>query len=491
MHLRRIFSLALGLLTACAGDDSATPADRWIQTTRLEPYRPQLHFSPLAGWMNDPNGMVYFAGEYHLFYQYNPDLAFFGNIHWGHAVSTDLVHWEELPVALAPSDTLGLVYSGSAVVDAHNTSGFCAGGKPCLVAIFTHAGGDDKTQKQSLAYSNDRGRSWSEYAQNPVLTDATQKDFRDPKVFWHAPSAKWVMTLAAGNAVRLYGSPDLKAWRYLSAFTAGTEDTFECPELFELPVEGGGTRWVLKVDTFDGGPYGGSGGRYFVGGFDGATFTATQGLDAPAWLDAGKDFYAAVSWFGAPGGRTLWLGWMNNWAYAMGLPTGDWRGAMTLPRELALRKTAAGAYTLVQRPVAELEVLRAGALSLAALQGDVLEIRAVFDVSAGKTAGFRIGADTVVGYDAAAQELFVERGDGAAGAGFGGRFAGPLAPLANRVTLHVFVDKSSVEVFGNDGERVITALRFPTDDDVAVEALAKPVEFQAHRLGSMWAEVVR
>jgi fructan beta-fructosidase len=307
-------------------------------------YRPAYHFTPESNWMNDPNGMVYYAGEYHLFYQYYPEGNTWGPMHWGHAISTDLLNWEHLPIALYPDD-LGYIFSGSAVVDKDNTSGLKSGDEDVMVAIFTHhnmekeKAGTHDHQYQSIAYSNDKGRTWVKYKGNPVLAnDEKIHDFRDPKVMWHEASKQWVMTLAAGQVVKFYTSPNLLDWTYASDF--GMElgahgGVWECPDLFQMQVEGSDEkRWVLFVSINPGGPNGGSATQYFVGDFDGTNFITNQ--EETLWVDMGTDNYAGVTWSNAPDDRHLFLGWMSNWKYAQEVPTETWRSAMTLPREIKL-----------------------------------------------------------------------------------------------------------------------------------------------------------
>ncbi len=263
-----------------------------------------IHFSPGNGWINDPNGLVFYEGEYHLFYQHNASGDTWGNISWGHAVSRDLVRWEELDVALEPDD-LGLIFSGSAVVDKEDTSGFFDGGSG-LVALYTNASGKDYAQQvQSLAYSSDRGRTWTKYERNPVLPNPDNPDFRDPKVFWHGPTGRWILLLAAGDRILFYASKNLKDWTKLSEFGADSGahgGVWECPELFETPVDGdpNDTRWVLQVDVNPGFPEGGSGAQYFVGDFDGEAFTNENPPDTVLWADYGKDFYATQDWSNVP-----------------------------------------------------------------------------------------------------------------------------------------------------------------------------------------------
>ena len=443
-------------------------------SSTLEPdsLRPTYHFTAQRNWINDPNGLVYFAGEYHLCYQYNP----LGNIHrnmsWGHAVSADLLHWRELEVAI-PVEASVEAFSGGAVVDWRNSSGFGIGDLPPLVAAFTGHHTAKRLQDQRLAYSNDRGRTWRRYAGNPVL-DIGESDFRDPKLFWHAATQRWVMLLVLSHEckIQFYGSSDLKTWQYLSDFgpAGSSAGIWEVPELLELKVEDSGeSRWMLKVDIGQGGPCGGSAGQYFIGQFDGTRFVAdSSSLEtAPNWIDGGKDFYAAIAWSDAPDGRLIWIGWMNNWQYAAALPTSPWRGAMTIPRTLSLRRAAVG-HALVQRPIGQIEGLRSahqqrsdlrleGRLTLGALSA-ALEIK--LRVRLEDTAGFvvELGQHARVGYDAVTHELYVERDAAEFSTDFGGRHSRVVQPVKGILELHVFIDACSVEVFADDGACVITDL---------------------------------
>ncbi|GBQ27865.1 beta-fructosidase [Gluconacetobacter azotocaptans DSM 13594] len=466
-----------------------------------EDHRLQFHFSPPEYWMNDPNGLVYFDGEYHLFYQYNPQAAVWGPISWGHAVSRDLVHWENLPIALRP-DKWGQAWSGSVVVDWSNSSGLGSNGTPPLVALYTahnrefKAAGLTQPEGQHLAYSIDRGRTWVKYAGNPVLPNpGDERNFRDPKVAWHAASHQWVMALAEGDHSVFYGSPDLKNWRYLSAFgrsIGGHGGAWECPDLFPLTVrETGETKWVLVQSLNAGGPNGGSGVQYFVGDFDGTRFILDPQFAAAVrklggvWLDWGRDNYAVVSWSDVPAadGRRIAIGWMANWDYAAKVPTERWRGAMTLPRTLDLRKTADG-YRLFVNPVKELDTLRGaphampahvvdGPLALpvapgAASQSDML---LHFDRPAGPVRFGLIfsnarGEEFRVGYDDATGCYFSDRrkaGDRA----FSDRFAigvhsAPRASTADRIDLRLLMDASSMEMFADGGQTVMTETFFPS-----------------------------
>ncbi|MDP3433505.1 MAG: glycoside hydrolase family 32 protein, partial [Bacteroidota bacterium] len=363
-YFKTLIILLIPLLFGC----SSNSGNKMTATNSIytEQYRPQFHFTPEANWMNDPNGMVYYEGEYHLFYQYYPDSTVWGPMHWGHAISKDLVHWEHMPVAIYP-DSLGWIFSGSAVADLKNTSGLGTAENPPLVAIYTYhndklaKSGSKTPQSQALAFSTDKGRTWTKYANNPVLESPGIPDFRDPKVFWHNETAKWVMILAVQDRVHLYSSPNLIRWKFESEFGKGIGahgGVWECPDLFELKVKGSDqSKWVMLVSINPGGPNGGSGTQYFVGDYDGQHFTASS--KDTSWLDWGRDNYAGVTWADVPkeDGRRLFIGWMSNWNYANLVPTVVWRSAMTVPRELKLEESA-GKYLVVSEPVKELDQLQ-------------------------------------------------------------------------------------------------------------------------------------
>jgi fructan beta-fructosidase len=482
-----------------------------------EPWRPQFHFTPATNWMNDPNGLVYYDGEYHLFYQYNPQGDKWGHMSWGHAVSRDLLHWEHLPVALREENGI-MIFSGSAVVDWKNTSGFGKDGKPPLVAIYTGHFTKKPLQNQHVAYSNDHGRTWTKYAENPVL-DINERDFRDPKVIWHEPSQRWVMAVAwpVKRKVRLYASPDLKHWTHLSDFgpAGAVEGIWECPDLFPLAVEEK-TKWVLIVNIGSGAPAGGSGCQYFIGDFDGKELTLDPTYpkkkagqqSAPAlWLDHGPDFYAAVTWSDVPprDGRRLTIGWMSNWQYANDVPTSPWRSAMSIPRELSLRNTAEG-LRLVQKPVTELEKLRGrlhrfqgGTIEEANAWikrngpgGGPLELVIEFAPAPKGSAGVKFFNDakeeTVVGVDREQGRISIDRtrsGNVAFQSKFPRVASAPYARADGSAKLHIFVDACSIEVFVNDGEQVLTSLAFPSKTDYAVQ-LFGPHEGAVVRVLDLW-----
>ncbi len=450
-----------------------------------EPSRPQFHFSPAENWMNDPNGLVYHAGEYHLFYQYNPFGDKWGHMSWGHAVSPDLVSWEHLPVALYEEDGV-MIFSGSAVVDHQNTSGFGTPDNPPMVAIYT--GHEETRQTQHIAYSTDNGRTWTKYADNPVI-DLNMKDFRDPKVLWHEGTARWIMVVALPKEykVQFYASDDLKSWEFLSDFgpAGSTAGIWECPDLFELPIEGTSeTRWVLEVDIGSGAVAGGSGGQYYVGTFDGTTFTNDNPDDLTLWIDYGADFYAGVSFSDIPenDGRRIFLAWMNNWQYAQDIPTSPWRSAQSMPRTLQLRNTPDG-LRLTQRAVREMESLRNDALvadeqisvdgteAIAGSEAGLLEFSGTLALNDASAAGLTIkhgdgDKATIIGYDATREVLYVDRtrsGISDFHEDFAAIHEAPLKLSDGQLALHVFVDRSSVEVLADGGLVSITDRIFPEE----------------------------
>jgi len=503
--------------------DSVAPPPAAYQ----EAYRPQLSYSPARNWMNDPNGLVYHDGEYHLFYQYNPNSIECGDISWGHAVSPDLVHWLELPVALQiEKDEQGAItqsfYSGSAVVDSANTSGLGVSGQATMVAIYTSfyptamtlANGrrvQEGQQSQSLAYSRDRGRSWTQYAGNPVLElppagyRDEYREFRDPKVFWYAPEGKWVMVVVLADLRKalLYASRDLINWEFMSEFGPANAigGVWECPDLFELPVDGdaANSKWVLVINLNPGGPAGGSGAQYFIGQFDGQTFhcdprdrvaragepaaITAQPDDQVDWLDYGPDFYAAVSWNDAPGAQRVLIGWMSNWWYAKQVPTAPWRSAQSIARELALR-TIDGRVRLVQKPVDGFDQLRrqlllavegqpiaadATAPALVRTGGGPADIEVLLDPGTALRAGLKVhtgenGDETVVGYDRQLGQVYVDRsraGDASFYPGFAARHAAPVALRDGALRLRIVVDTASVTVFAGAHETVLSCQVFP------------------------------
>lgn len=467
---------AIVILAACSKDDYKQDYNPLIDDPTDEPenpkptpsgyneqYRPQIHFTPAKNWMNDPNGMVFVNGTYHLFYQYNPMGNNWGNMSWGHATSTNLIHWEEQSVALL-RDELGDVFSGSAVIDQANTAGFGAG---AMVAIYTSAG---SAQQQSIAYSTDGGKTFLRYASNPVIKN-NDDNLRDPKVFWHEATKQWVMVLAKGwkMGVEFYGSTDLRSWRHLSTFfvdlsSAGRPSIqWECPDLLKF-----GEKWVLLVSVNPGGPILGSGTMYFVGDFDGTKFTA-DALDYPLWLDYGMDNYAGVTWSNT-GDRKILIGWMNNWQYAGDVPCSPWRSAFTLPRELKLVEYS-GKPLLANTVVKEIESIADSWKTTASDidAKDAYQLRLTINLDKNSTVTLKNGADERFVFDINASErtLTAHRTAVSGKTSFNGFFSipsmqAPLKVTGNSVTLDIFVDQSSVEIFTQEGTMAMTNLVFPT-----------------------------
>ena len=448
-----------------------------------EPHRPQIHFSQAAHWMNDPNGMVYFNNQYHLFYQYYPDSTVWGPMHWGHAISKDLVHWDHQSIALYP-DTLGYIFSGSAVADVNNTSGFGKDGKIPLVAIFTHHNpkgqktGTNTYQNQSIAYSLDGGKTWTKYANNPVVKNPGIRDFRDPKVSWYEAGKKWVMTLATLDHITFYSSPDLKNWTKESEFgkeVGAHGGVWECPDLFPLEYNGQ-TIWVLVVNINPGGPNGGSATQYFTGHFDGKMFTSYG--TGTRWLDYGPDEYAGVTWSNT-GKRKIFLGWMSNWQYATVVPTEKWRSAMTVPRDLSIEKVD-DRYLVLSKPVPELnsiaaqlvviENIDAGNYDLTAKTGK-LKGPAQLHIASDKIANFSITLfnnsweKVVTGYDKDSNNYFIDRtlsGKIAFEKGFAAKHTVPRLSSKDNMDLTLIIDNASVELFADYGLSVMTEIFFPS-----------------------------
>lgn len=430
-------------------------------------YRPAWHFSPARNFMNDPNGTLYSGGLYHLFFQYNPYGDVWGHMSWGHAVSRDLVHWKQGPVALREASGV-MIFSGSAVIDRHNSSGLCTTpNHSCLIAIYT--GYSNPGQNQNIAVSNDGGRTWTKYAHNPVI-DIHSTAFRDPKVVWNQQTQRWIMVtvLADEHKVRFYASKDLIHWTQLSDFgpAGATGGAWECPDLLRLPVDGNPThsKWVLAVGINPGGPAGGSAVQYFIGNFDGTRFTNGNTPTTTLWADWGADFYAISSWDTDPRGRPIWVGWMSSWLYANQVPTSPWRGQDSVPRVLSL-KTFPEGIRLVQTPVEEEKALRGPAVhvgpqSIAAghnldlsrhgVAGSLLDIEASFDGQSARTYGLKLrvgkGEETLVGYDAVHHQLYIDRSH-AGRSGFSPKFAGrqtaPLDLHGRPLKLHILMDRCS------------------------------------------------
>lgn len=453
-----------------------------FDSSNRETYRPVYHHTPVYGWMNDPNGMFYKDGVYHLYFQYNPYGSMWGNMTWGHSTSTDLTHWTYEGTAIVP-DAWGAIFSGSCVVDKDNTAGF---GKGAVVAFYTSAKstpwGD--IQSQSMAYSLDNGKTFIKYEHNPILT-STERDFRDPKVFWYAPGKHWVMMLAVGQEMQIYSSGNLKEWKKESSFGAmqgAHGGVWECPDLVEVAVEGSKEKkWVLICNLNPGGPFGGSAAQYFVGSFDGKKFV-NESPTQTKWLDWGKDNYATVTWSNAPAGRCIALGWMSNWQYANNVPTTQYRSANTLARDLTLYR-AGGELYLKSKPSPEIKKARAeekkistfevkGNYEVASLLADnkgAYEIEMTIENKGTSKIDFSLmnekGEKVAMYYDVVRKQFVMDRS--ASGiVGFSRDFpAVTVAPVRNtdQIHLRLFIDRSSVEAFGEEGEYVMTNLVFPAE----------------------------
>ncbi len=469
--------------------DPVTPPDTPAQNSYNEQYRPQIHFTPAKNWMNDPNGMVYADGVYHLFYQYNPQSNDWGNMSWGHATSTDLINWTEQAVALR-RDELGDIFSGSAVIDKDNTAGF---GANAMVTIYTSA---SSVQQQSIAYSTDGGNSFTRYTGNPVIKN-NDDNLRDPKVFWHEDSKQWVMALAKGwlRGVEFYGSTNLKNWNHLSTFVIDLPGRpslqWECPDLIQM-----GNKWILLVSVNPGGPVLGSGTMYFVGDFDGKEFK-TDALDYPLWLDYGMDNYAGVTWSNT-GDRKIMIGWMNNWQYAGSVPCSPWRSAMTLPRELKLTEYSGKpllccpVVSEIDKIASQWQTVNTEALPLDA-QKSAYQLR--LNVSLEQNTTITLGNSNderyVIDVNASSRTIAVHRNASTGKTNFNGSFSIPSmqAPLntdGSTVVLDIFVDQSSVEITTQDGTMSMTNLVFPQSIYDRVSFAGTSPTAQVRSLSRIW-----
>lgn len=485
-----------------------TMADSF-DTTNREKYRPVYHHTPLYGWMNDPNGMFYKDGVWHLYYQWNPYGSKWQNMTWGHSSSKDLVTWEHHPAAIE-ANGLGAVFSGSSVVDTENTAGF---GNDAVVSLYTSA---DVSQVQSLAHSNDNGETFEIYPGNPIIT--LESEARDPNMFWDATNRRWVLSLAHAldHEMLFFTSPDLKEWTLQGSFGKGIgaqDGVWECPDLFRLKVDGTNEeKWVLVCNINPGGPFGGSATQYFVGDFDGKTFKADTDADGnipTKWMDYGKDHYATVSWSDAPDNRRTLIGWMSNWQYAAEVPTMQFRSANTLPREAGLFKGADGQLYLSSAPAPELLKLRgketvnvknksvgkkACEYALPASNSGVCEILLDLDCRKAEAIDVKIannaGEYVTLKYDSSEHTLsFDRRNSGTVdfSQDFPAVTVAPTFDNGKKVSLRIFIDKSSMEVFGNNGKFVMTNLVFPTDpySSISVNAVKGSAKIESLKVYSI------
>lgn len=471
------------LFAYCTHKKSNIQTEERITNLSVDKHRPHFHFTPDSMWMNDPNGMVYYKNTYHLFYQYYPDSTVWGPMHWGHATSPDMITWTHQPIALYP-DEHGYIFSGSAVLDLKNTSGFGTSDNPPLVAIFTYHNPErakkdlSDVESQGIAYSLDDGKTWKKYKNNPVLHSPGMRDFRDPKVRWYTPAQRWIMTLAVKDHIRFYASPDLKNWHLASRFGDGLGahgGVWECPDLFPLNFDGK-QYWILVVNLNPGGPNGGSATQYFVGDFDGERFSPADSLTR--WLDYGPDEYAGVTWSNT-GSRTLFIGWMSNWKYATLVPTKKWRSAMTLARELSLDRREQD-YVVRSMPVSEFE---AHTTQLFAEKN--LEIHDHYnlteaagteistfelDLSIKEIHGFKVlfsndqGNKLSVRYDQSSNKFTIDRslsGEVSFHNMFAKKIVVPRWSHSQSMKLKFIADAASLELFADKGSTVSTCIFFP------------------------------
>ena len=421
-----------------------------FDTTNREKFRPAYHHTPQYGWMNDPNGMFYKDGEWHLYYQYNPYGSLWENMTWGHSVSKDLVHWEALPLAIE-ADAIGTIFSGSCVVDKDNTAGF---GKNTVIAFYTSAG---EAQTQSMAYSTDGGRTFNKYEKNPVVT-FNAPDFRDPKVFWYEGTHRWIMMLAVGQEMQIWSSANLKDWQKESSF--GSEygnhgGVWECPDMLKIE-----DKWVLICNINPGGPFGGSATQYFIGDFDGKKFTCESMPKVTKWLDYGKDHYATVSFSNAPEGRTVVMAWMSNWQYANQVPTRQFRSANSIARDLGLFKDGEETYVSVIPSKENLAMRGNKVKNPTATCEIVVDVKGSMELTLSNAKGEQV----VMNYDSQKQTFAMDRtksGDMSFSEAF------PIVTVApthgNMKQLRLFIDNSSIEAFAGDGKMAMTNLVFPSE----------------------------
>lgn len=474
------------------------------QVLYQESFRPQIHFSPAQKWMNDPNGMVYYQNVYHLFFQYYPDSTVWGPMHWGHATSKDLLHWKEQPIALFP-DSLGYIFSGSSVVDSNNTSGFGRPGQIPLVAIFTQHDpvgeqrGNKHFQNQSIAYSLDAGKTWTKYNGNPVLRSPELADFRDPKVFWYSAQKKWIMTLAAGDRLMFYSSVNLKIWNKESEFGLGIGahgGVWECPDLFPLMADGTDL-WCLLVSTNPGGAQGGSSTQYFTGSFNGHQFSPSD--TKTRWADTGPDNYAGVTWSNT-GNKKIFLGWMSNWQYGTRTPTVKWRSAMTIPRELGLKKIGTQ-YFLTMRPVKAFESLVEKKTTYPHIHSEkkypVSDVARI-DCSIADLHSFQFlfynaaGEKLSVGYDEDKKAFFIDRrlaGISSFDSTFAKIHFAPRLAKTKDATIILVLDHSSLELFADDGLTTMTEIFFPSHPFQQMQVHGNTISFhdlKVSELRSVW-----
>lgn len=448
-----------------------------FDTANREKYRPVYHHTPAWGWMNDPNGMFYKDGVWHLYFQYNPYGSQWENMTWGHSTSTDLIHWT-FQGAPIEADAWGTIFSGSAVVDHNNTSGF---GKGAVVAMYTSAG---ENQTQSIAYSNDNGQTFTKYDGNPVLTSNTP-DYRDPHVFWNEDIKRWNMIMAEGQHMDIYSSADLKEWKLESQFGAEYGNhggVWECPDLMKMKVRGTDQyKWMLLCNINPGGPFGGSATQYFVGQFDGHKFTCESAPEVTKWMDYGKDHYATVTFDNAPDGRRVAMAWMSNWQYANQVPTMQYRSANSVPRDLDLYEYQGQTYCGVT-PSPELAAARPKKATKTLTEA--CEMVVTLKGNATITLANDKGEQVVMTYDEKSRTFAMDRTKSGQKE-FSDDFAAlTVAPVHGKMSqLRLFIDRSSIEAFDADGKMAMTNLVFPTKpyNKVLVKGKAKYVVYNLNK----------
>ena len=516
--------LVLIMILLSFGCKNATKTDKYSQSPNVieskeinQNYRPNFHFTPKKGWMNDPNGMFYKDGYYHLYFQHYPDGNTWGPMHWGHAISTDMVTWKEMPIAIYP-DEKGYIFSGSAIVDVNNSSGFSKNGIEPIIAMFTYhdmdaeKAGKTNYQSQAIAYSLDEGQTFTKYSENPVIKNPGIKDFRDPKMFWDSIHNKWLMVLAAGQKIMFYSSSNLKDWKLESDFgngIGGHGGVWECPDFFPMVVQGTEeVKWVLLVSINPGGPNGGSATQYFVGDFDGNQFKIDKSFEndlnntehKSIWIDYGRDNYAGVTWANIPetNGRKLFMGWMSNWNYANEVPTETWRSAMTAARTVELQKVNSS-YRLLFQPVKELNNYRSTKFKKESItinkETKIIDSKAIdlssteinFKISDLKNSGFTFkltnkeGDTLSFGYNQSDKNFFVDRRKSGK-TEFSEKFADRVS-IAKRTSTNkdflgtIILDKTSIELFFDNGETVMTEIFFPNSPFDKLSIQPKDQEF--------------
>ena len=447
-----------------------------FDTTNREQYRPLYHHTPAYGWMNDPNGMFFKDGVWHLYFQHNPYGSQWENMTWGHSTSTDLIHWTFHGDPIQP-DAWGSIFSGSSVVDKNNTAGF---GENAIVALYTSAG---ENQTQSMAYSTDNGKTFTKYDGNPIIT-SNVPDFRDPHMFWNEDIKKWNMILAAGQQMNIYSSDNLKDWKFESSF--GTEygshgGVWECPDLMKMKVRGTDKeKWMLVCNINPGGPSGGSATQYFVGDFDGHKFTCESKPEVTKWMDYGKDHYATVTFDNAPNGRHVALAWMSNWQYANQVPTMQYRSANSIPRDLGLFEYKGNTYCSVT-PSEEITAARSKKPSKSLSEACEMVVNLKGDATI--TLSNSKGEKVVMTYKAKDETFSMDR-TLSGKTDFSSDFAAiTTAPVYGKMNkLRIFIDKSSIEVFDNDGKMAMTNLVFPTRPYDKVTIKGKTKKYAVYKL---------